>query len=130
HNRGNVQGVHGQGRAAVDKDVADKEQGGHFDEDVQHHRCAALDAALDQVEGQVLVAVEAVGRADQGGPDQDVAQELIGKGGGVAQHHTAEDLPGAARQQGEHGQRHQETHDGVQNLFKLFHSLISSFALL
>ena len=130
HDRGDVHSVHGQGRAAVNEHVADKEQGGRLDKDVQGHSRAALEPALDQVQGQVLVSVEAVGRADQGGPDQDVAQELVGEGGGVAQHHTAEDLPGAARQQGEHGQRHQETHDGVQDLFKLFHSLISSFASL
>lgn len=85
----------------------------------------ALGTALDQIQCQVLIFVEAVGGTDHGSPNQDVAQELIRNGRRVAQDPASEDLPGAARQQCKHGNSHEETHDVVQNLIQFFHKIIS-----
>lgn len=84
-----------------------------------------LCAALDQIQCQMLILVEAVGGTDHGGPDQDIAQKLVRYSGGVMQDPAGKDLPGAACQQGEHCHRHKEAHDIIQNFIQFFHKIIS-----
>ena len=57
----------------IHEHVAHEEQDHGLDEDGQHHGGGTVDPVLHQVQGQMLVPVEAVGGADQGGPDQYVA---------------------------------------------------------
>jgi len=73
----------------------------------------------------MLVTVEAVGRADEAGDNEHVAQQLIGEGGGVAENPAGEDLPGTEDKQRQHGDGHEEAHDGIQHFFNFFQILSS-----